>query len=67
MLTLGGLGFLLACVFGSYIMQPAAAIGPLVGAMPFELLTILRRCPRHLRHGQFSMHDVKHTLGAVQA
>jgi len=39
MLTLGGLGFLFACVFGSFLMS-GGAIGPLLEAMPFELLTI---------------------------
>ena len=62
MLTLGGLGFLLACVFGSFIAT-GGAIGPLIGAMPFELLTILGAAI-----GTFvmanSMHDLKHTLGA---
>jgi chemotaxis protein MotA len=62
MLTLGGLGFLLACVFGSFIAT-GGAIGPLLGAMPFELLTILGAAI-----GTFvmanSMHDLKHTMGA---
>jgi chemotaxis protein MotA len=62
MLTLGGLGFLLACVFGSFVAT-GGAIGPLLGAMPFELLTILGAAI-----GTFimanSMHDLKHTLGA---
>lgn len=61
MLTLGGLGFLLACVFGSFVAS-GGAIGPLVEAMPFELLTILGAAI-----GTFvmanSMHDAKHTLG----
>ncbi len=62
MLTLGGLGFLLACVFGSFIAT-GGAIGPLIGAMPFELLTILGAAI-----GTFvmanSMHDLKHTLSS---
>jgi chemotaxis protein MotA len=61
MLTLGGLAFLLACVFGSFIAT-GGAIGALLEAMPFELLTILGAAI-----GTFimanSMHDVKHTLG----
>jgi chemotaxis protein MotA len=60
MLTIGGLGFLLACVFGSFMMS-GGAIGPLIGAMPFELLTILGAAI-----GTFimanSMTGVKHTL-----
>jgi chemotaxis protein MotA len=60
MLTIGGLGFLLACVFGSFIMT-GGAIGPLLGAMPFELLTILGAAV-----GTFvmanSMTGIKHTM-----
>jgi len=61
MLTIGGLGFLLACVFGSYIAS-GGSLEPLIEAMPFELLTI---CGAAI--GTFvmsnSMHAVKHTLG----
>ncbi len=61
MLTIGGLGFLLACVFGSYIAS-GGSLAPLMEAMPFELLTI-----GGAALGTFvmsnSMHDVKHTLG----
>ena len=60
MLTLGGLGFLLACVFGSFVAS-GGAIGPLMASMPFELLTILGAAV-----GTFvmanSMTGVKHTL-----
>jgi len=60
MLTLGGLGFVLACVFGSYIAS-GGSLAPLIEAMPFELLTI-----GGAAIGTFlmanSMHDVKHTL-----
>ncbi len=60
MLTLGGLGFLLACVFGSYIAA-GGSLEPLIEAMPFELLTI-----GGAAIGTFfmsnSMHGVKHTL-----
>ncbi|MBN9559596.1 MAG: flagellar motor stator protein MotA [Alphaproteobacteria bacterium] len=60
MLTIGGLGFLLACVFGSYIVS-GGSLEPLIEAMPFELLTI-----GGAALGTFvmsnSMHDVKHTL-----
>jgi chemotaxis protein MotA len=61
MLTIGGLVFLLACVFGSFLAS-GGALGPLIEAMPFELLTI-----GGAAIGSFvmanSMHDVKHTLG----
>ena len=61
MLTIGGLVFLLVCVFGSYVMS-GGSLGPLLEAMPFELLTI-----GGAAIGTFimsnSMHDVKHTMG----
>jgi chemotaxis protein MotA len=60
MITLGGLVFLLACVFGSYTAS-GGSIGPLAEAMPFELLTI-----GGAAIGTFvmanSLHDVKHTF-----
>ncbi len=64
MLTIGGLVFLLACVFGSYVMS-GGSLEPLIEAMPFELLTI-----GGAAIGTFvmsnSMHDLKHTLGAFK-
>jgi chemotaxis protein MotA len=64
MLTIGGLVFLLTCVFGSY-MASGGSLGPLIEAMPFELLTI-----GGAAIGTFvmanSMHDVKHTLGGFK-
>ena len=39
MLTIGGLAFLLACVFGSYIAS-GGSMEVLLEALPFELLTI---------------------------
>ena len=64
MLTIGGLGFLLACVFGSFLMS-GGALGPLLEAMPFEMLTI-----GGAAIGTFvmanSLHDVKHTLGGFK-
>ena len=64
MLTLAGLGFLLACVFGSYIMS-GGSMEPLIEAIPFEMLTI-----GGAAIGTFlmsnSMHDVKHTLGGFK-
>ncbi len=60
MLTIGGLVFLLACVFGSYLAS-GGSLGPLMEALPFEMLTI-----GGAALGTFfmanSMHDVKHTL-----
>ena len=64
MLTIGGLGFLLICVFGSYVLS-GGSLEPLIEAMPFELLTI-----GGAAIGTFlmsnSMHDVKHTLGGFK-
>ena len=62
MLTIGGLVFLLACVFGSYIVS-GGAMEPLIEAMPFELWTILGAAIGTFLMGN-SLHDVKHTLGA---
>ena len=60
MLTIGGLVFLLACVFGSYLAS-GGSMGPLIEAIPFEMLTI-----GGAAIGTFvmsnSMHDLKHTL-----
>nr|WP_218061490.1 flagellar motor stator protein MotA [Ameyamaea chiangmaiensis] len=55
---MGGLVFVLLCVFGSFVAS-GGAIGPLVASMPFELLTILGAAI-----GTFvmasSMDDLKH-------
>ena len=61
MLSLGGIGFLLACVFGVFVVT-GGAIGPLMASMPFELLTIGGAAVGVLVAGN-SMHDIKHTLG----
>ena len=64
MLTIGGLAFLLACVFGSYIMA-GGSMEPLLHSLPFELMAI-----GGAALGTFimsnSMHDVKHTLGGFK-
>jgi chemotaxis protein MotA len=58
--TIGGLVFVVACVFGSYLLS-GGSIGPLAEALPFEFMTI-----GGAAIGTFvmsnSMHDVKHTL-----
>jgi len=63
MLTIGGLGFLLACVFGSYLAS-GGSFEVLAEALPFEMLTI-----GGAAIGSFimanSMHDVKHTIGGL--
>jgi chemotaxis protein MotA len=62
MLPIGGLIFLLLCVFGSYLAS-GGAIVPLAEALPFEMLTIAGAAI-----GTFvmanSIHEVKHTIGA---
>lgn len=60
MLTIGGLVFLLICVFGSYIAS-GGSLGPLAEAIPFELLTIGGAAMATFVMSN-SMHDVKHTL-----
>jgi chemotaxis protein MotA len=61
MIHLGGLAFLFACVFGSYLLS-GGSMAPLIEAVPFEMLTI-----GGAAIGTFimanSLHEVKHTLG----
>ncbi len=61
MIHLGGLAFLFACVFGSYLLS-GGSMAPLIEAVPFEMLTI-----GGAALGTFimanSLHEVKHTLG----
>ena len=63
MLTLGGFGFLLACVFGTYIIE-GGSIGVLVEALPFEMITIGGAAA-----GSFvmanGMHEVRNTIGGA--
>ena len=63
MLIIGGLVFLLFCVFGSYLTA-GGSLDPLIHAIPFELWAIGGSAI-----GVFfmanSMHDVKHTLGGL--
>ena len=63
MLTLGGFGFLLVCVFGSYLMS-GGSIEVLIEALPFEMLTIAGAAAGTFLMGN-SMHDIKHTLGGL--
>lgn len=64
MLTIGGFGFLLACVFGSYILA-GGSLEPLIEAMPFEMLTIGGAALGTFMMSN-SMHDVKHTLAGFK-
>ena len=64
MLTIGGFGFLLACVFGSYLAS-GGSLAPLIQSLPFEMLSI-----GGAALGTFimsnSMTDVKHTIGGFK-
>ncbi len=64
MLSIAGIVFLLACVFGTYVVT-GGAIGPLLGSMPFELITIGGAAIGVLVAGN-SLHEVKHTLGGIK-
>ncbi len=63
MLTLGGLGFVLVCVFGTYVVE-GGSMKALLGSLPFELITIGGAAA-----GTFvmanSLHEVKHTLSGI--
>jgi chemotaxis protein MotA len=66
MLTLGGFGFLLVCVFGTYMVE-GGSIGVLAEALPFEMITIGGAAV-----GSFvmanGMHEVRNTIsGAMHA
>ncbi|HEY6433861.1 MAG TPA: flagellar motor stator protein MotA [Acetobacteraceae bacterium] len=63
MLTIGGFGFLLACVFGSYAVE-GGSIAVLAEALPFEMLTIGGAAIGTFVMGN-SMHHVRHTLGGL--
>jgi chemotaxis protein MotA len=62
MITIGGFVFLLACVFGSYLVS-GGAVAPLAEALPFEMWTIGGAAIGTFVMGN-SMHDVKHTVGS---
>jgi chemotaxis protein MotA len=63
MTTIGGFVFLLAMVFGGYLIA-GGKFGIIIAALPFEMMMIGGAAV-----GSFvmanSMHDVKHTLGGV--
>ena len=60
MLSLGGIAFLLLCVFGVFAAT-GGAIGPLLQALPLEFVTIGGAAIGTLIAGN-SLHDLKHTL-----
>ncbi len=63
MTTIGGLIFVLLCVFGSYVVA-GGQMAPLLHALPHEMVTIGGAAV-----GTFvmanSLHDVKHALGGI--
>ncbi|HVY16476.1 MAG TPA: flagellar motor stator protein MotA [Rhodopila sp.] len=63
MLTVGGLVFLLLCVFGSYIVS-GGSLGPLVEALPFEMWTIGGAAVGTCVMAN-SINDLKHLGGAM--
>ncbi|MGI4745039.1 MAG: flagellar motor stator protein MotA [Janthinobacterium lividum] len=64
MFTIGGLVFLLLCVFGSFIAS-GGAIGPLIASMPFELLSILGAAIGSFLMAN-SIQDIKHTIAGFK-
>jgi chemotaxis protein MotA len=60
MLTLGGLIFLLVCVFGSYLVSGGSVV-PLTEALPFELWTIGGAAVGIFVMSN-SLHDAKHSI-----
>jgi chemotaxis protein MotA len=63
MLTIGGLVFVLICVFGSYIVS-GGSMEPLIEALPFEMWTIGGAAIGTTLMAN-SMHDVKHIVGGL--
>ena len=63
MLVIIGLGLLMACVFGSFIAD-GGAIGPVLEAAPFELLSIGGAAMGSLVISG-SVNDLKHTFGGI--
>ncbi|NPD67550.1 flagellar motor stator protein MotA [Lichenicola cladoniae] len=64
MFTIGGLVFLLLCVFGSFIAS-GGAIGPLIASMPFELLSILGAAVGSFLMAN-SIQEIKHTVAGFK-
>ena len=60
MLVIGGLAFLMFCVFGSYVVH-GGKFGTIMGALPFEVWSIGGAAVGTFLMSN-SMHDVKHTL-----
>ena len=63
MLVIIGIGLLMACVFGSFIAD-GGAIGPVLEAAPFELLSIGGAAMGSLVISG-SVNDLKHTFGGM--
>lgn len=63
MTTIGGFVFMLACVFGGYLLA-GGKMGPILYALPFEMLIIGGAAVGTFLMAN-SMSDVKHVLGGV--
>lgn len=61
MLPLGGLAFLLLCVFGTFVVE-GGSIGAILEALPFEFITIGGAAIATFVIAN-SLHAVRHTLG----
>ncbi|HEX7389895.1 MAG TPA: flagellar motor stator protein MotA [Acidiphilium sp.] len=64
MLTIGGLAFVLTCVFGVFVVS-GGALGPLMKALPLEFITIGGAAIGTLIAGN-SMHHIRHTIGGFK-
>jgi chemotaxis protein MotA len=62
--TIGGLLFVLACVFGSYILS-GGSLGPLMHALPDELMSIGGAATGIFVMSN-SMHDIRHSFGGFR-
>jgi chemotaxis protein MotA len=63
MLPIAGFGFLLVCVFGTFIVE-GGSIAALAEALPFELIMIGGAAAGSFIMGN-SLHDVKHTISGL--
>jgi chemotaxis protein MotA len=63
MITIGGLVFAMACVFGGYVIA-GGKLGPILHSLPFEMMIIGGSAIGTFLMAN-SMRDVKHTLSAL--
>ncbi|WP_160000013.1 flagellar motor stator protein MotA [Roseomonas sp. 18066] len=64
MIVMAGFGVLLACVFGGYLAA-GGSMGPILHSLPFEMIIIGGAAVGSFLMAN-SMHDTKHTLGALK-